>query len=220
MSEFFLQLKRRSKYSTKPNGEFYSYEFFREHCREEIASDCDGRCVYCDSHEMEVGGRESMELDHFRPWSRAEFSHLKNDPNNFHHSCGRCNRLKGSCWPSTHPSNPHDGVAGFIDPFADDRRLYFEVKTDGTLEGKRPPAAYMIKLLQLNRPLLTLLRLRRMLKAELAAYVEKMDIEIKAVLADGGNLKREQLAQEWVRFRELQQLIELCEAPLPSSKKH
>lgn len=214
MVEFFAQLRRRAQYSAKPNGEFYSYDYYRENHREEIAVDCCGRCVYCDSHEVEVGGRESMELDHFRPSSREEFAALKNDPRNLHHSCGRCNRLKGSKWPSTHPVNPHDGVVGFVDPFVDDRRLYFGVEADGALVHRLPPAAYMIKLLQLNRPLLKLLRLRRILKEELKAYIERMDGEIKAVLEGGGTLTREQLAHEWMKLKELQQLVEMCDAPL------
>lgn len=72
----------------------------------------------------------------------------------------------------------------------------------------------MIKLLQLNRPLLKLLRLRRILKEELKVYIETMDGEIKAVLDGGGTLTRQQLAQEWMKLKELQLLVEMCDAPL------
>lgn len=215
--DFFGPLKRLTAYTvkkTKRGVDFYSYEYYREHFRDEIAGQCACRCVYCDSHEREVGGRESMELDHFRPWSIPGFSHLKDDPANFHHACARCNRLKGAEWPSTHASEPHDGTAGFVDPFGDDRRKYFAVNSDGTLMCLRHPAAYMVKLLQLDRPLLTLLRLRRILRVEVADYIEKMLPEIEAAALGRGTLSREELATEWLKLKDYQRLLDLCDSPL------
>jgi 5-methylcytosine-specific restriction endonuclease McrA len=215
--EFFAPLKRRAEYSMKVSKKgktFFSYEHYREHFQNEIAEQCVYRCVYCDSHESEVGGRESMELDHFRPWSLPAFAHLKNDPANLHHACGRCNRLKSSRWPSTKVNEPHDNLLGFIDPFLDDRRHYFGVNNDGSLACKQHPATYMVRLLELNRPLLRLLRLRRILRHEIAAYIAKMLPEINAVKAGGGSLTREQLAEAWLKLEEYHRLIELCDAPL------
>lgn len=217
MPEFFSPLKRRAQYSLKRSktGEtFYSYEYYREHYRGEIADDCFCRCVYCDSHEMEVGGRESTELDHFRPWSRVEFVHLKDDPSNFHHSCGRCNRLKGPLWPSTHKTEPNDGVVGFVDPFAEDRRQYFRVNADGSLICLRHPATYLVKLFQLDRPLLKLLRVRRILREEVAAYIGKMLPEFEAAAKGSGTMSREQLGAAAHKLCEYQRLLDLCEAPL------
>ena len=54
---FFAPLKRRATYSMKQNQNvraFYSYEYYREHFRDEIAEQCASRCVYCDSHDSEV----------------------------------------------------------------------------------------------------------------------------------------------------------------------
>jgi len=213
--EFFAPLGRRAAYSMKKNGgEFYSYEYYREHFRDEIAEQCECRCVYCDSHESEVGGRESMELDHFRPWSLPAFAHLKDDPSNLHHACGRCNRLKSAKWPSTSATEPHDGLVGFIDPFADDRRLYFTVSGDGSLLSNQHPATYMVRLLQLDRPLLKLLRLRRILRAEILAYITRMMPEIDAAAAGGGSLTRKQLAREWKKLADYHRLLNLCDAPI------
>jgi hypothetical protein len=212
--EFFAPLKRRANYSKKSNGDFYSYEYYRENFRHEIADDCAGRCVYCDCHEHEVGGRESMELDHLRPWSRPEFAHLKNDPTNFNHACGRCNRLKGAKWPSSSQTKPHDGRVGFIDPFNDDRRLYFRVKDDGTLICLQPPSAYLVRILALNRPLLKLLRVRRILRLELTAYIEEMLPKVKAVEAGSGTLDSHQLAAAFRKVCEYQRLLDLCDAPI------
>ena len=152
-ASFFPLLKRRGSYSSKPDGGgFFAYRHFRKHFQHEIAEDCVCRCVYCDSHENEMGGREQMEIDHFRPYTRKGFEHLENNPCNFHHSCGRCNRLKSAKWPSTNPNQSHDGVVGFVDPFAEDRREYFSVESDGELKPLRPPSQYLIRVLALNRP--------------------------------------------------------------------
>lgn len=212
--EFFGPLKRRKKYAQKTTGELYSYEYYRQNFRDEIAEDCVARCVYCDCHEDEVGGRDAMEIDHFRPWSIDRFAGLKNEPTNYHHACGRCNRLKGDEWPCSDHSACHDGTIGFVDPFNDDRRLYFLVEANGTLTSLRAPATYMISLLQLNRPLLTLLRLRRNLRREVSSYIQKMLPEIEAATRGEGSLTREQLATEWLKLREFYRLLDLCDAPL------
>lgn len=216
--EFFGPLKRRTKYSVKTNGEYYSFEYFREHFRIEIIEDCGGRCVYCDCHEQEVGGRDVMELDHLRPWSRAEFAHLKNDPENFLHACPRCNRLKGPNWPSTKAGSTHDGTVGFLDPFADDRRSFFDVNPDGSLMCVKDPATYIANLLQLDRPLLRLLRLRRLLRRQVADYIARMLPEIEAAKAGQGTLTREQLANEWIKLKDYQRMLDLCDAPLRELK--
>lgn len=212
--EFFGPLKRREKYTTKANGAFYSFAYYRENHRTEIIEDCLFRCVYCDCHEDEVGGSEVMELDHFRPWSRPEFAHLKNDPNNFHHGCPRCNRLKAANWPSTKKDSSHDGVVGFVDPFAEDRSKYFAVNPDGTLVRLKNPAAYIAMLLQLDRPLLQRLRLRRLLRREVNAYITRMLPEIEAAKSGKGSMTKEQLAHEWLKLKDYLHLLNLCDAPL------
>lgn len=214
VTEFYAPLERRSSYKTKRNGEFYSYEYYREHFRDEIVEDCAERCVYCDGHENELGGREAMELDHFRPWSRPEFAHLKNDPTNFLHVCGRCNRLKGANWPSTKADEPHDGIVGFIDPFGCDRRKYFGVNTDGTLVCHQHPARYMAGLLALDRPFLRLLRVRRILRKEVQAYINKMLPELEAAARGEGTLSREQAAEVGRKLCEYHRLLDLCDASL------
>ena len=97
---FFPKLNRRDNYKTKQNGEYYaSYSEYRQ----EIREDCLGRCVYCDIHENENGGKENMQLDHFRPNEKYDDYQYINHPNNLHWSCGGCNRLKTDEWPSGDP---------------------------------------------------------------------------------------------------------------------
>lgn len=171
---FFKKLTRRAKYSVRESGEHYSYAIFRRKFQHEIAEDCECRCVYCDSHEVEMGGREAMEIDHFRPHSIAKFAGQKDDPNNFHHACSRCNLLKSDHWPSTDEREPHDGKVGFVDPFCDGRNEYFDLNPDGSLVPLKAPATYLIKLLALNRAHLRLLRRRRVQEVQLSNLVDEV----------------------------------------------
>ena len=200
---FFPLLKRRAEYSTKGKGQFYGYRYFRENYQHEIAEDCLCRCVYCDSHETEMGGRQQMQIDHFRPYTRTGFENLEDDPYNFHHACGRCNLLKSDKWPSTHPTNPHDGVVGFVDPFADDRRLYFIVESDGELRPLRPPAKYLIRVLALNRPHLKLLRLRRIYQMQLRIFFANNVARWEEAARGKGEMTKEDLAKELLECKRL-----------------
>lgn len=157
---FYATLRRRDAYSAKANGEFYAYS----HYRTEIAEDCQHRCVYCDSKAEEVGGAEAMQLDHFRPESFPEFEHLINDPRNIHYACGRCNLWKSDWWPARGSDGTHNGSEGFVDPFAEDRRAFFEVVPDGSIQPLRAPAGYMIRLLRLDRVFLRKVRELRILR--------------------------------------------------------
>ena len=65
-ANFFRPLRRPQQYSTKSDGTFYSYAYYRGKYHHEVAGACEERCVYCDSHEKEMGGREAMQIDHFR----------------------------------------------------------------------------------------------------------------------------------------------------------
>jgi 5-methylcytosine-specific restriction endonuclease McrA len=206
-SEFFPLLTRRDNYTAKANGKFYAYRYFRANYQHEIAEDCVCRCVYCDSHENEMGGREQMQIDHFRPYTRAGFEHLEDAPKNFHHACVRCNSLKSDKWPSTNQDSPHDDIVGFIDPFVDDRRCYFSVEDDGELIPLRPPAEYLIRVLALNRRHLKLLRIRRILQAQLRAYFSKNSEQWEQAARGEGEMTLEEAGQSLL---ECKRLFSLC----------
>ncbi len=157
---FFPALARRSSYPVRKDGGFYKYSAYKQEVRE----DCQGRCVYCDSHENEIGGAESMELDHFRPRKYKEHAHLVNDPANLVWSCRGCNRLKSSYWPALGLATTVRGSIGFVDPFAEDRAQYFLVQKDGTIRALKAPGEYKIRLLALNRATRRRLRELRYLK--------------------------------------------------------
>ena len=178
---FFGPLRRRAEYETNPDdGSSYAYN----HYRVPIAEDCEYRCVYCDCHEDTVGGREAMELDHFRPWQKGfgplkerKFEHLRNEPKNLVHACGACNGFKWSHWPTEDPCKPYDHEKGWIEPFEECRSDFLEVLRDGTLRSRKAPGEYQIRKLRLNRPLLRRLREVRILKHSLevlgATYEQK-----------------------------------------------
>jgi hypothetical protein len=159
---FFPFLARRANYPLKHDQSFYQYERYRG----EICEDCKHRCVYCDIHQNECGGSESMHLDHFRP--KVHFSDLINDPNNLVWACPGCNRFKGEHWPALGVKESFLGDEGFIEPFLVNRLDYFKVAADGELLAQKPPANYQINLLQLNRQTRKLIRYLRLLKLRIA----------------------------------------------------
>ena len=181
MRVFFPILRRQGDYSCKADGSYHSYATYREH----VAIDCQRRCVYCDAKEDEVGGKEAMQLDHFRPTSFPEFEHLKNDPRNLHYACARCNLWKSSKWPARGTAHTHDGIDGFVDPFMEDRLKYFSVKSNGQIEPLLPPAKYIVGVLNLNREYLRKLREKRLLLAEFRLCREAIKAELETAIASG-----------------------------------
>jgi hypothetical protein len=145
---FYPLIKRRDNYQKSNRGEYYAdYAIYREAIRQ----DCIGRCVYCDCHENENGGPQHMNLDHFRPKAVPRFEHLRNNPENLVWACAGCNQLKGDYWPDRDSDNSIVGNIGFVEPFKESYRDYFEVQVDGSLLPKKVPAKYMIEFLGLNR---------------------------------------------------------------------
>jgi hypothetical protein len=161
---FFPSISRRVDYPKSNRGEFYAdYSVYREHIRQ----DCLGRCVYCDSHENENGGPRHMNLDHFRPKSLPRFARLINDPGNLVWTCAGCNGLKGNKWPDENSDDCIIGNIGFVEPFSENYKIYFDIQSDGSLKSKKAPAEYMIAVLALNRPSKRKIRELRLVKCQI-----------------------------------------------------
>jgi hypothetical protein len=126
-----------------------------------------------------------MQLDHFRPESLPEFENLSNDPLNIHYACARCNLWKSNNWPARGTPHTHDGTAGFVDPFVEDRLTYFSIKPNGQIDPIRPPASYIVGLLHLRREFLRKVRERRLLMVEWQALIAKREAELRADIAAG-----------------------------------
>jgi 5-methylcytosine-specific restriction endonuclease McrA len=191
---FFKLLRRRDAYERHPEGAYFEYSEYRS----AIAEDCEFTCVYCDSHEDVVGGRESMELDHFRPWNKGfgehkekRFEHLKHDPTNLVHACGVCNGFKWAHWPTEDPDRPYDNEKGWIDPFAEARSDFLEVQEEGEVRARRAPGQYVIGKLRLNRPLL---RRQREMRALMDRWDQTTRIEWEAKVAEDPNSEAGKIA--------------------------
>ncbi len=105
------------------------------------------RCAYCERPESLFGGGEFFEIDHFRPTSR--FRELVNEYSNLYYSCGKCNRYKGSSWPS---ENLMERGFRFSDPCAEDMYItHLSEDEDGRLEAVTPCGQYTVDHIGLNR---------------------------------------------------------------------
>lgn len=192
---FYPTLTRRGTYKTVSNGNYYA-DYIKYY--NEIESDCQKRCVYCDIFLDEMGG-EGMQLDHFRPKSIPEFALFKNDPNNLVLSCPKCNRLKSNHWPADISSTATYTVdCGFIDPFKEDRKNYFEIERTGEIKGKKPPSKYIIRLLKLDRMARRQVRRKRLLDAEISFVIDAVQSKIEALMdmANDISVSRDDIIQQ------------------------
>jgi hypothetical protein len=167
-SLYFPKLTRRPRYERRAHYKHY---------RQDIRVDCQGRCVYCDAHENELGGQENMTIDHFRPINH--FSHLEHNPFNLVWSCSRCNGYKQNYWPALGTLHTIVHGRGFIDPFIENQSEYFEVLPDGSLKAIKDPARYLINTLKLNRTGAKRIRENRNKKYERKQETEAYLIRVK-----------------------------------------
>jgi hypothetical protein len=202
---FYPILKRRISYSVRADGNYYSYN----HYREEIREDCLNRCVYCDIHESENGGDENMNLDHFRPKKYEEFRKLENDPNNLVWACHRCNNLKADHWPAIGTPYTYTSKEGFIDPFVENYHEYFAIESDGTIKPLKDPANYMISLLHLNRLSRKKGREMRIVRQAIYSEIKRKKNE----LSERTNINDQDKAKFFASFDKINELltdIEFC----------
>lgn len=190
---FFPLLDRRKKYFGKGDGKKSSYSDYRS----EIEEDCKNRCVYCDV-SLEEHGYEGMAIDHFRP--EVHFPKLSHNPGNLVLACPKCNRSKWHHWPCEKKEDmpSYSGNVGFIDPFTEDRKKFFSVRVDGVLESVKPPATYMLKILNLNRKARIQVRRRRIIQNEVQFLIQACSDCIQRVLnsARKGELAAKEAMQE------------------------
>lgn len=118
--------------------------------KEQIAEECYHQCVYCSIHENPWGGIDHYHIDHFRPKSKPEFSHLENDICNLFYACPVCNRFKSDDWPGE-PDNL-DKIC-YPDPSKTDYQTIFQQnQTNYTIFSMNKSGSYLIHRLYLNRP--------------------------------------------------------------------
>lgn len=203
---FYPQLSRREAYrSPHDNGGFYAdYRAYAD----EIAKDCQKRCVYCDAKVSENLGGDSFELDHFRP--KKHFPDLERDPRNLVLACPACNRFKSGHWPAgTGTADTHVDGCGFVDPFDENRLDYFSINDVGGISAICEPAAYIIELLNLDRAARDDLRRRRLhvkIQKELAHQISrKMQDAIDSISDE--KVDKDGIIERLHKLKKLQQAL-------------
>ncbi len=128
MPTFVYPAKRSRRYQPS----YAAYESYRSWLRDEF----DFRCGYCLARET-WQGRDSFQLDHFKPHSRQEFEFLKTEYSNLVYSCYACNNSKKT-------------ALLLIEPLVSDLRSHLEIDESGitgiTAEGKQ-----LVRVLKLHR---------------------------------------------------------------------
>ena len=115
-------------------------------------------CVYCTVHENDLQGWRYFDVEHFRPKSLPQFSHLEVVYSNLLYACSICNTYKSNDWPSDDPIN--DG-RGYLDPCEHDYDDHFAIVSEVEIKGRSGVGQYMVEHLHLNRVQLQNLRRRR-----------------------------------------------------------
>src|ERR1017187_2572237 len=104
-------------------------------------------CAYCERTEFVLGGEEFFEIDHFRP--AKKFPEQQTHYPNLYYSCGKCNRHKGSTWPS---GELMGRGFRFADPCREDMYSeHLEETRNGALRARTHSGEYTCAHIRLNR---------------------------------------------------------------------
>ena len=127
-------------------------------------------CGYCSVSETDAGGE--LTVDHFQPVSAGG----NESDENLVYACSRCNLFKGDFWPS-----PQDEEHGhrLLHPLRDHVTAHVHlIEQTGQLEALTETGRFHIASLQLNRPALVALRIRRRLISLLEAKKLLLETEV------------------------------------------
>lgn len=139
--------------------------------KEQIANDCNKKCVYCSIGEQPWGGIDHYHIDHFRPKSKEEFKELLNVITNLYYACPICNRFKSDDWP-----NDCDDLqkACYPDPASYNYGSLFSLdEKKYTLTGSYVASKYIVNRLYLNRPQLVYERREFNLKQRAQSLIDE-----------------------------------------------
>lgn len=127
-----------------PSKRYKDYRRYRQYTRRDFKR----FCAYCFRHELEAGGEEHFEQDHFEPRSRPNVDPA--DYLNLYWSCRGCNapQNKGNAWPTEAQLERGER---FCDPCEHDPvGTDYVLKKDGLLEAVTPAGRYTIRHIRLN----------------------------------------------------------------------
>lgn len=134
-----------------------------------LRNDFGFRCVYCQSHEAEVGPGlpyGGFDVEHHKP--KQKFRALTSRYDNLLWACRTCNGAKRDTWPS--PKEEAQGYR-FVDPSRE--RLSDHIELRGTqLIALTRPGEFTIDELELNLGVHVQRRARRLRLTKLVAWLE------------------------------------------------
>jgi hypothetical protein len=161
---------------------FEHYRNYRPYLRRDFLS----FCAYCERNEYVLGGEDFFEIDHFRPVNK--FTALANYYPNLYYTCAKCNRYKGSTWPSD--SELSRGFR-FADPCQEDMyEEHFEESAGGQLLPKTNCGAYTLGHIRLDRPDLLMWRQTRTRIGSEIRVLESLVVELSR-MTKGTSLETE-----------------------------
>lgn len=180
--------------------------------KDQVASECGNRCVYCAVSEGRFGGRRNYHVDHFRP--KSKFADLRKTIHNLYLSCCVCNCFKSDHWPAE-PTNDHS-VEAFIDPSDFDYNELFAVSaTTYEVASKCVAGAYVVEQLFLNRPHLISERRLAILLEEMAARQDAFDEVIEQLFDSDATDARALLQEVLATTKELRSVIKKLVEAVP-----
>ena len=114
--------------------------------REALKEDFAGLCGYCGKNSRYLP--YNYEIDHFVPKTIAP--ERINDYQNLVFACRKCNRIKGSKWPTNDKTISNDGRIGFVDPAADEYDVHLSRDEQGRIVFNTDLGKNMYELLRFD----------------------------------------------------------------------
>lgn len=145
-----FEMPRFTRRTSPP--QFNNYQSYRPYLRQDFLK----RCCYCGFREIE-GVEGFFHVEHFRP--KKSFDHLACAYSNLYYSCAICNWTKSDTWPSD-----AEILRGerFWDPCQDRSIDHFRCdSSSGEISHLSPCGQYTIDEIDLDRPLLRQMRIKR-----------------------------------------------------------
>ena len=115
--------------------------------REELRSDFNNSCGYCDDSDSGVDPI-CFHIDHFAPKSR--FPNLTCTYTNLVYACRFCNTHKSNKWTGVDATTHHDGSVGFIDPCSGDYDAHLNRDASGRIVGTTDLGRFIVRELNLG----------------------------------------------------------------------
>jgi hypothetical protein len=130
----------REKYRRRLRpGQLGHYREYKPFLRTEFAR----KCVYCRMPDTMAGGADNYGVDHYKP--KSLFRHLLVEYTNLFYCCNKCNRRKGTYWPTASKLNLH-----FVPNVCDHVMAKHMSFSRAYVETTTPAGKFTVDLLDLN----------------------------------------------------------------------